>query len=97
MLMLITLTVTSVLPQNRALESLASMLGPKEVFFGSFDDKARVPIGLTAAHKQAPLIMHMEYKVALPHDWVVAAKHKLIPSVYAAINIKPDCLGSQNQ
>ncbi|KAL5505648.1 hypothetical protein EMCRGX_G007114 [Ephydatia muelleri] len=80
---------------NRALESLASMLGPKEVFFGSFDDKARVPIGLSAAHKQALLIMHMEYKVALPdHDWVVAAKHKLIPSVYAAINIKPDCLGS---
>ena len=38
--------------------------------------------------------MHMEYKVALPHDWVVAAKHKLIPLVYAAINIKPDCLGS---
>ena len=71
------------------------MLGPKEVFFGSLDDKARVPIGLTAAHKQAPLIMHMEYKVALPdHDWVVAAKHKLIPSVFAAINIKPDCLGS---
>eukprot|EP00731_Ephydatia_muelleri_P015818 Em0009g242a len=80
---------------NRALESLASMLGLQEVFFGSFDDKARVPIGLTAAHKQAPLIMQMEYKVALPdHDWVVAAKHKLIPSVYAAINIKPDCLGS---
>ena len=80
---------------NRALESLASMLGPKKVFFGSFDDNTRVPIGLTAAHKQAPLIMHMEYKVALPdHDWVVAAKHKLIPSVFAAINIKPDCLGS---
>jgi len=49
-----------------------------------------VPIGITAANKQAPLLMHLDYKVTLPdHDWVVAGDHKLIPSVYAGINIKP--------
>lgn len=33
--------------------------------------------------------MHLEYKVTLPdHDWVVAARHKLIPSVYAGICIE---------
>lgn len=31
----------------------------------------------------------MEYRIRLPdHDWVVAEKHKLIPSVYALINIE---------
>jgi hypothetical protein len=31
--------------------------------------------------------MHLEYKIRLPdHDWVIAPKHKLIPSVYAALN-----------
>ena len=76
------------------LEELASILGPDEVCFLSQDDKARVPIGLTAANKQSPLLMHMEYKVTLPdHDWVIAAKHKLIPSVIAGIQIKKDGLG----
>lgn len=66
------------------LEEIASILGPNEVFFLSQDDKARVPIGLAAANAQAPIIMHVEYRVVLPdHDWVVAPKHKLIPSVYA--------------
>lgn len=66
------------------LEEVASLLGPEEVFFLSQDDKCRVPIGLTAANKQAPLLMHLEYRIQLPdHDWVVAAGHKLIPSVYA--------------
>ena len=27
------------------------------------------------------------------HDWVIAARHKLIPSVYAGIIIKPDMMG----
>uniref|UniRef100_A0A0B7BG25 C2H2-type domain-containing protein n=1 Tax=Arion vulgaris TaxID=1028688 RepID=A0A0B7BG25_9EUPU len=76
------------------LEEVASMLGPGEVCFISQDDKARVPIGLTAANKQAPFLMHVEYRVTLPdHDWVVAAKHKLIPSVYAGIEIQKDGLG----
>ena len=66
----------------RSLEELATVLGPAEVTFHSQDDKAKVPIGLTAASKQAPMFMHMEYQVTLPdHDFVVAPKHKLIPSV----------------
>ncbi|BFZ05261.1 hypothetical protein BsWGS_08300 [Bradybaena similaris] len=76
------------------LEEVASMLGPREVCFISQDDKARVPIGLTAANKQAPLLMHVEYRITLPdHDWVVAARHKLIPSVYAGIEIQKDGQG----
>ena len=57
-------------------------MGSKVCNFLSCDDKARVPIGLTAANKQAPLLMHMEYKIKLPdRDFVIATKHKLIPSV----------------
>lgn len=79
----------------RNLESLASMLGPKQVGFISQDDKARVPIGLTAAQKQSPLLMHMQVRIILPdHDWVIAERHKLIPSVYAGIVIKPNGLGA---
>ena len=56
------------------LEEISSTLGPNEVCFICQDDKARVPIGLTAANKQSPLLMHVEYRVSLPdHDWVVAA------------------------
>lgn len=78
----------------RFLETIASILGPHQVSFISQDDKARVPIGLTAANKQAPLLMHVEYCVSLPdHDWVLAAKHKLIPSVYAGCVIKENAIG----
>jgi len=77
------------------MEEVASVLGAKEVCFLSQDDKARVPLGITAANKQAPLLMHMDYKVTLPdHDWVVAGGHKLIPSVYAGIEIKSGEMGS---
>ncbi|XP_059146852.1 rho-associated protein kinase 1-like [Physella acuta] len=45
------------------------------VFVLSVDGKAKVPIGLAAANKQAPLQMWLEYKVRLPdHDFVIAAK-----------------------
>ena len=72
------------------------MLGPNEVCFISQDDKARVPIRLTAANKQNPLLMHVEYRVSLPdHDWVVATGHKLIPSVYAGIQIQSNGLGNR--
>ncbi|KAJ8687960.1 hypothetical protein QAD02_024398 [Eretmocerus hayati] len=78
----------------RALETLASILGPQQAIFLSQDDKARVPIGITAAKLQSPMLMHLEYKVSLPdHDFVVAAKHKLIPSVYAPIVIEPNNKG----
>ena len=71
------------------LEELASLLGPQEVTFHSQDDKARVPIGLTAANKQAPLLMHMEYRVRLTdHDFVIAPRHNLVPSVIASMTVK---------
>ena len=66
----------------------AELIGINQIFFLSQDDKARVPIGVTAANLQAPLLMRMEYKVSLPdHDFVVGEGHKLIPSVYAACDI----------
>ncbi|KAL4720554.1 hypothetical protein ACJJTC_002355 [Scirpophaga incertulas] len=75
----------------RNLESLASILGPEQVFFLSMDDKARAPLGITAANAQAPILMHLDYRVKLPdHDFVVAEKHKLIPSIYAGIVVKKD-------
>ena len=53
-----------------------------------------MPIGLTAANTQSPMIMHMEYKVSLPdHDFVIAPKHKAIPSVYGGIVLQRDGLG----
>lgn len=73
---------------RRSLEQLISTLGANQVAVISQDDKSRVPIGITAANKQAPMLMHLEYKVRLQdHDWAVAPGHKLIPSVYAGINI----------
>jgi len=44
-------------------DDLVSVLGRQEVCFISQDDKARVPIGITAANKQPPLLMHADYKV----------------------------------
>ncbi|CAH1103778.1 unnamed protein product [Psylliodes chrysocephalus] len=65
------------------------MLGPDQVFFLSTDDKARVPLGNIAANAQAPIIIHLDYRVKLPdHEFVLVEKHKLIPSVYAGIVIK---------
>ena len=50
--------------------------------FHSQDDIAKVSTGMTTASKQAPMFMHMEYQVTLPdHDFIVAPKHKLMPSV----------------
>ena len=78
----------------KTLETVASILGPNQVSFVLQDDKARVPIGLTAANKQAPLLMYIEYRVSLPdHDCVIAAKQKLIPSLYAGCIIKGDAMG----
>lgn len=58
------------------LETLASILGPQQVIFLSQDDKTRVPLGITAANNETPILMHLEYRVKLPdHDWVVAEKH----------------------
>ncbi|CAF2767137.1 unnamed protein product [Rotaria sp. Silwood2] len=69
----------------RFAKDLASLFGNDSVFFLSQDDKCKVPIGLPAAKKQAPLLMHLDYVIQLPdHDFVVAPRHQLTPSVYAA-------------
>src|SRR6218665_1502475 len=62
------------------LKCIASIFGSQAVFAVSIDDKAKVPIGVVAANKQAPLLMCLEYEVRLPdHDFVLAAGHKLTP------------------
>ena len=72
----------------KALEEIATILGPEEVVFHSMDDKAKVPIGITVAEKQTPLLMHMEYQVTLPHhDFIVGSRHKLIPSVVGDMKV----------
>ncbi|CAG8754598.1 5777_t:CDS:2 [Dentiscutata erythropus] len=73
----------------RNIKEIVSLLGPKSALVISQDDKARIPLGLAAANKQAPILMRLEYRVELlDHDWVVAKKHKQIPSVYAILDIQ---------
>lgn len=76
------------------LEEPASILGPEQVDFISQDDKAKVPIGKTAAKVQAAVLMHWSYKVRLDdHDFAVGTRHQLTPSVYADITIKENRTG----
>lgn len=80
----------------RALNSLASYLGPKQACFVSQDDKCRVPLGMTICTKQGQILMHVQYRIQLPdHDWIIADRHKLIPSVYAILVIKEYGLGNK--
>ena len=68
-------------------EDLAVLMG-KDYVLG-MDEKSHIPMGIPAANKQSPILMTMEYPVTLPdHTFVVATKHKLIPSVYASREIK---------
>ena len=70
------------------MKNTASLFGAENVFVLSVDDKPKVPIGVTAANKQSPLIMHVDNEIRLPdHDFVKATKHKLTPSVYSACEI----------
>ena len=49
------------------------MFGPDSVLVLSIDDKAKIPIGMGAATKQTPMVMHVTYEIRLPdHDFVVA-------------------------
>ncbi|CAF3887047.1 unnamed protein product, partial [Rotaria sp. Silwood1] len=73
------------------LKDLAMLFGSKSVFVTSQDDKARVPLALLAVKKQAPLLMHLQYRIELPdHVFFIAEKHKLIPSVYGIRSGKHD-------
>ena len=52
-------------------------------------NKAKVSIELTTASKQAPLLIHIEEKVTLTdHDYVIASKNKLIPSVICNMRLR---------
>ena len=46
-------------------EELAAFFGPALTSYIGQDDKAHVPIGITAANKQAPLLMSLKYKVQI--------------------------------
>ena len=71
------------------LDTIVGLFGNDNIFVVSTDDKAKVPLGITAAVKQSPLLMHIDYQVRLPdHDFIKAKKHKLTPSVYAGCAIK---------
>ncbi|CAF1081493.1 unnamed protein product [Rotaria sordida] len=75
----------------RYIKDLASIFGNNCVFYLSQDDKCKVPLGLPAARIQAPILMHLDYRVRLPdHDWIVAPRHQLIPSVYAGCLLSKD-------
>jgi hypothetical protein len=79
----------------RQLLDLAVLLREKKTFVLSQDDKARVPLGLAAANKQSPILMHVHYRISLPnHDWVVASRHKSVPSVYAALSVGEQEVGN---
>lgn len=68
------------------LKDLAEIMGPHATFVISQDDKARVPLGIPAATKESPILMHLDYRVTLPdHDFPLGSRHKLIPSVYAGL------------
>merc|ERR1719233_2336160 len=44
--------------------------------------------------KQDKVLMHLDYKVKLPdHQYVVASKHKLKPSVYVMCTVDDKCVG----
>jgi len=73
------------------MQSVDALFGPDVILYLSNDDKARINLGVTAANKQSSILMNMNYKVRLlDHDFVVAPRHKLIPSVYAVCNLDLD-------
>ncbi|CAG8718989.1 4968_t:CDS:2, partial [Dentiscutata erythropus] len=73
----------------RNIKEMVSVLGPRNILVVSQDDKAQIPLGLAAANKQAPILIRLKYRVKLPdYNWVVAKRHKLIPSVYAILNVE---------
>ena len=54
------------------MQTLESLFGHEAILYLSNDDKARVGIGITAANKQANMVMNVKYKVRLlDHDFVI--------------------------
>ena len=61
---------------------LANCFGLNAVLFMSNDDKTKILLCLAAANLQAPMLMHMKYKVKLlNHDFTNGPQHGLIQSV----------------
>ena len=67
------------------------LLGPDPITFMSMDDKARVALSLDTATFQAPILIHLDYKIRFPgHSFVVGERYNwynLIPLVYTVCNI----------
>lgn len=77
---------------------LASFIGPGQSIVISMDDKAKVALGVAAVKKQKVVMMHTRYKLNMDdHDFIVAPRHKLTPSVIAAQVIETDFPGSKDQ
>ena len=79
------------------LEDFSGLLGPKQVTFHCQDDKAKVELGLLAANKEVPILIHMEYEVGLPHhNFMVAPMNKLIPSIIGGSSTRWRLYGCSN-
>lgn len=75
----------------KMVKTIAAICGSAQVTTVSADDKAKVPIGIVVANKQTKVLMRVTHKVHLPdHTFCIANRHKLIPSVYAFLQIIPD-------
>ncbi|CAM9580204.1 unnamed protein product, partial [Heterosigma akashiwo] len=76
------------------LEQLASLMGGEDVCIISMDDKHKVPLALAAADLQAPILMHLKYRVRTwDHNFPVADKHSLTSSVMMAIPLSKNGMG----
>ncbi|CAG8820410.1 32016_t:CDS:2, partial [Gigaspora margarita] len=68
---------------------MVSLLGSQSVLIISQNDKAKISLSLATANKQMPILIKVEYRVKLlDHDWVIAKKHKLIPSIYTKLGMQ---------
>ncbi|KAF6207031.1 hypothetical protein GE061_018269 [Apolygus lucorum] len=76
-----------------SLECLASILGSKQVAMVSQDSRARVPLAISAAGKQAPILMRMEYHDAPEQEFVAPSRHKLHLNVFAGITVQDELMG----
>ena len=64
------------------------LLGPYSIRLMTIDNEAYVALSLGSATLQAPIFIHLDYKVLLPdHRFVFGERHNLIPAVYGVCNI----------
>ena len=83
------------LVEDRMMKEITSYLGPEQAVYAGMDDKAKVPLGITAANKQQAILMRVEYKVRLTDlSFAVADRHELKVSVIAFHDIQPNKFGN---